>query len=538
MPETLTPAHLAKWRKNPTRFIQEVMIDPETDKPYKLLPAERTFLRFAFKTDRRGKLVYPEQVYACPKKSGKTAFAAMYVLTTTLLFGGAYPEATLAANDFDQALGRVFEAVKKIVECSPLLRVEARITANTITFPAVQATIKAIASDYAGAAGGNQTIAVFDELWAYTSERSRRLFDEMVPPPTRKIALRLTVTYAGFISESELLETLYKRGKDLPTVAPDLHAGDGLLMFWSNKPIAPWQDTSWLNSMKRSLRPNQYARMIENRWVSTDSSFIEMERFDACVDATLTRRVAGPDLPIWVGIDASTKHDSTAIVAVTWDYSTNRAKLIWHRIFQPSPNAPLDFENTIEATVLELRRKFRLRRVLFDPYQMAASAQRLKGRGIPIEEFPQSVPNLTEASQNLYELIQGRNLTLYPDDAIRLAISRAVAVEGARGWKISKEKQSHKIDVVVALGMACLAAVRGAINRGQAPAMATYDCLTPLAWRDQAKAEAERHVRNGSQPCILDWDALERERTRNLVPGITSSRGVVTAYGAFGRTTR
>jgi hypothetical protein len=30
----------------------------------------------------------------------------------------------------------------------------------------------------------------------YASERSRRLFDEMVPPPTRKIACRLT--YAGF----------------------------------------------------------------------------------------------------------------------------------------------------------------------------------------------------------------------------------------------------------------------------------------------------------------------------------------------------
>jgi hypothetical protein len=36
--------------------------------------------------------------------------------------------------------------------------------------------------------------------------------------------------------------------------------------------------------------------------------------------------------------------------------------------------------------------------------------------------------------------------------------SRAVAVEGSRGWKISKEKQPHKIDIVVALGMACLAA--------------------------------------------------------------------------------
>src|SRR5262245_11633941 len=51
-----------------------------------------------------------------------------------------------------------------------------------------------------------------------------------------------------------------------------------------------------------------------------------------------------------------------------------------------------------------------------------------------------------------------RNVHVYPDDQIRLAISRAVAVEGSRGWKISKEKQPHKIDVVVALGMASLAA--------------------------------------------------------------------------------
>jgi hypothetical protein len=34
-----------------------------------------------------------------------------------------------------------------------------------------------------------------------------------------------------------------------------------------------------------------------------------------------------------------------------------------------------------------------------------------------------------------------------------------VAKETPRGWKISKEKQSHKIDAVVALAMACYAAV-------------------------------------------------------------------------------
>jgi len=68
--------------------------------------------------------------------------------------------------------------------------------------------------------------------------------------------------------------------------------------------------------------------------------------------------------------------------------------------------------------------------------------------------LPQTVSNLTEASQNLFDLIKGRNLVAYPDEQIRLAISRAVAVETSRGWRIGKDKQTHKIDVVVALGMA------------------------------------------------------------------------------------
>ena len=36
----------------------------------------------------------------------------------------------------------------------------------------------------------------------------------------------------------------------------------------------------------------------------------------------------------------------------------------------------------------------------------------------------------------------------------------AVAVETPRGWRIAKEKQRHKIDVVVALAMASLAAIK------------------------------------------------------------------------------
>ncbi len=99
---------LANWRAEPVRFIEQVLIDPETKAPFVLLRAERAFLALAFKTDDAGRLLYPEQVFGAPKKSGKTGFAAMHGLTTTLLFGGAYPEAVTCANDFEQAQGRVF----------------------------------------------------------------------------------------------------------------------------------------------------------------------------------------------------------------------------------------------------------------------------------------------------------------------------------------------------------------------------------------------------------------------------------------------
>jgi len=43
---------------------------------------------------------------------------------------------------------------------------------------------------------------------------------------------------------------------------------------------------------------------------------------------------------------------------------------------------------------------------------------------------------------------------------VRLAVSRAIAIETPRGWRIAKEKAAHKIDVVIALAMAAHAAMQ------------------------------------------------------------------------------
>ena len=411
------------------------------------------------------------------------------MLAMILLFGGRYAEGYCVANDLEQAQSRVFAIVKRIIEASPLLRAIVKLTADRVTFPALNATIIALASDAASAAGANPVITCFDELWGYTSERSRRLWDEMVPPPTRKIACRLTVSYAGFSGESLLLEEIYKRGMALPEVAPSLHAGDGLLMAWHTEPIAPWQTEAWLAEMRRTMRPNAYARMIQNQFVSSESTFIDLTAWDACVQPALTPVHHDRQLHVWIGVDASTKRDSTALIACTFDKKAQCVRLIAHRVFTPAPDDPINFEQTVEATLLDWRKRYLVRKVWFDPFQMVSVAQRLQKAHVPIEEFPQSIPNLTASTSNLFDLIQARTLVLYPDAGMRLAVSRAIVTESSRGWKIDKLKQSHHIDVIVALSMAALAAVRGQSEP-------SYDLWSCFPGEESEPAARDQQYRN------------------------------------------
>ena len=80
-----------------------------------------------------------------------------------------------------------------------------------------------------------------------------------------------------------------------------------------------------------------------------------MSAGDACTDADAAALVAERELRVFAGVDASTKRDSTAIVACSYDRKLKKVRLIWHRVFlQPSPSQPLDFEGTVEASLRQL----------------------------------------------------------------------------------------------------------------------------------------------------------------------------------------
>jgi hypothetical protein len=447
-----------RWRDNPVSFIETVLFDPETHAPYRLLPAERDFLRFAFRRGKDGRLLYPEQVFSAPKKSGKTALNAIVTLTTSILFGNGSGEAVVVANSFDQAQGRVFAQIRRIVQASPLLKASSDLKVQADRIVVAGAEIIAIPCDAGSAAGSNQVVASFDELWAYSSEPAHRLFDEMIPPPTRHVSCRLTTTYAGFSGESTLLEALYKRGMAQKQVAPSLYAGDGILMAWHTEPIAPWQTEAWIEESRRSLRPNQFARMIGNQWVTSEAGFVDLDDYDQCVDSSLGPAAPDKKLAIWVGLDIGIARDSTAVVAVTFDKLNKQLRLVNHRVFYPAHGATVQFLE-VEAHLHYLRDRFNLRELRLDPWQAERTFQELTAQRWPIVKYDQTPANLVAMGSNLYDAITGHWLKVYPCDELRLAISHAIARESGRGWKITKEKSSHKVDIVVALAMAALAAV-------------------------------------------------------------------------------
>lgn len=423
---------------------------------------QQRFIRRFASVDAHGLLhaPYSTVVYSCPKKSGKSAINAALTLWAAVSFP-APNEIIVAANDFEQAQGRVFKEVLRMLHAHPTLEAQIRRETRSEIELVNGTTIKAIASDYAGAAGSNHGWASFDELWAFTSESARRLYDELTPVPTRHPSIRFISTYAGFEGESDLLEEIYKRcvnGERLDPEYPFYRDGD-TLMYWDHEPRMPWQTPDYYASQRASLRPSAYLRLHENRWVSGESGLFEMEEWDACERDSYSPPISDKGITLYVGADASTKRDRSAVTSVFYG-DDDKLYLGPRRYWQPSTTDPLDLEATMEAFILELSERFTLAAVLYDPYQFHRSAQTLTRAGVPMQEFPQTVGNTVDMSQALFDLVKHRNIVLYPDNDLRLEAARAMGKETPRGVRIVKEKASHKIDSIVALAMAALEAVR------------------------------------------------------------------------------
>jgi phage terminase large subunit-like protein len=466
--------HNAQRCGDPAAWIDKYITVSELGKPFRLSTYQRVVLAAMFQFDEEGKLWIDEAAWSEPKKSGKTTLAAIL----GLWFADtqeAPNEILVIANDLEQATSRAFAAMITLLQKNPALGERAKRTSSTMIRFANGTTIKAIASEYAGAAGSNHGLTIWDEIWAGTTENYRRLWDELTPVPTRLNSIRLIFSYAGFEGESKTLRELYLagvdteehpegRGERIDEDLPIYRSKEGLnaITFWSHDCRMPWQTEKWLARQKADHitkgRVSTWLRLFENRWVSGESMFITAALWDACVDPNLMPSAPSKAIKIWVGVDIGIKSDTTGICAVTKLRAadgTLRFVLVFHKIFKPTPGKPVSHAD-IAATLRWLHRSFAVQKIAMDPSQaleMIGYLSREFGSAV-VQEVPQTSGTVDEMGMTLITAIQSRALVLYADADLRQQALNTVAVEKPNGMRMDKVKSNRKIDAIVALALA------------------------------------------------------------------------------------
>jgi len=439
------------YKNNISQFLEDHFYIPETRAPVKLEKwQKREIFEPLFKMDPgTGLRQHSLGLVSTPKKNGKSTVAAMVALYF-MFQDEPFGEIVLTANSRDQTSWVVFDKLRKSVLMNPYVFREVEVSDDVLKVKKTGTVVRIVAPNYKTAAGANPSLVIFDELWGFELDTARKFWDELVTVPTRKQPLCLVVSYAGH-DEDSLLYELWEKGqaRDKPK---------NYFFYWIHENKASWITRKYLREQRRrpGMRPNTYLRLHENRWISYESSFIDMNFFDSCVQDDHRPLLADKSKRLFVGVDIGLRKDTTGICAVY--KQENRIYLAAHRCWKPTLKKPVKL-GEVEAYISMLNENHHIEQVRYDPSQFERSAEILRSQGIKLERFDQTPKRLTYMSQNLYSLIKDGNIVLYKDKQLRSHIETATVKQTDQGWRIVKKKSSSKIDLCIALGMACVGAI-------------------------------------------------------------------------------
>lgn len=430
--------------------------------PIRLADYHAKILRHIFTPDDAGRWPYDTVAWCEPAKSGKSAIAGL-VAEYVGLHGDSGSTIVMASNKQEQAASLMFRSLTDSISLNPYLP---KVEPGKLSVTFRNGTeVKAIASNSRGEAGARFSLALFDELWAYVYQDSERLWAEFKTDPTRLNSLKFAIGYAGYLGEGELWEGLLTdgttKGEPVEELA-DIQNEDGSpccyrygrqFVFWSHTPRQPWQTEEWKEGQRRALRPAEYLRMIETYFAEGQGDFCEPEAWAACISSDHRPLAPGDKRPVYIGLDLATSAggDDCALIGVYAD--NGLVKVAFHQVWTGKQRKTrLKLTETVKPYLLRAKDNYRLMGVWFDPFQALALAEDLRKAGIPCYEAPQTHASRGPKDTALLELINNRQLCLYPHSDLTNLSSKAHAKELGNGLIFLKKATNRgKIDLLVAL---------------------------------------------------------------------------------------
>ena len=239
----------------------------------------------------------------------------------------------------------------------------------------------------------------------------------------------------------------------------------------------------YLRDRMTKLRPSEWRRYHANQWTEVEEVWDVAEWWDGLP-------ADGPSLllddrPTFVGIDASIRRDSTAVVAAQMgdDGHVYTESRVWQNPYPPDdqryqtwrvPTGELTehlidlFERFQEYTREDAEGNLEPGPAFFyDPAYFHWLADELRDEGLNMIEYPQTDTRMIPASQTFYLLAKEAKLHHDGNPTYREHVRNVVAKETGRGWRMSKLKGStKKIDTAIAGGIAAHEAVVGPVDGG------------------------------------------------------------------------
>lgn len=405
--------------------------------------------------------------------------------------GEAGAEIYSAAADKDQAK-IVFDQAKAMVEESSSLRKRAGLFKNAITVTKTRSSYKVLSADAFTKHGLNAHGVIFDELHA---QPNRELWDVLTTSMgARRQPLLVTITTAGHDRNSICWEQ-HEYARRL--LSGEIRDDSYFAFIAAAEENDDWMDpATWRKAnpgfgatvkvdylteqcTRAQASPayeNTFRRLHLNQWTSQESRYIPMHEWDQCALKlpVLDGRVC------MAGLDLST---TTALTALVLAFEpVDEEEPIWLMPFFWLPGANLgeraredkvpypewvkagyitatpgnvvDYE-AIKATLVQLKDRFQVEQVAYDPWNATQMAVDLAGLGVNMVEMRQGYASMSAPTKDLLRLILSRGVSHGGHPVLRwMADNLTVDSDAAGNVKPNKAKSRARIDGVVAAIMA------------------------------------------------------------------------------------
>lgn len=446
--------------------------------PFALQPWQQRLLWELFEVtwtgdrwERRYRWAYIE----VPKKNGKTELIAALCLYLLVADDEASPEIAVGSNSDDQA-NLVFGAARQMVELSPTLRGLIRCYGRALVLrenPAAQilrVSAKAKTKD-----GLNLSCVALDELHEFDAS-GEQLFNVLTNgTAAREQPLIFMITTAGFDPES-LCGRFHDHAAQVSAgtvddpafyarihtcADPDVNLMDDAALDTALREANPSYGVTtalpfYLDARRKG--PANFKRYFLDIWTAAEGQWLPEGAWRACQVPSVALT---PGEPVWCGVDASTKHDSAALVAVQWSGGTLQSVArIWERPLNPATGKPDDDWRVpggeIAQAIRDLHTAHPDSRFAYDPAFVTWLAGDLAAEGVTMVETPQTNARMCPPTAGLYELITAGRLAHDGDPAFARHIAAAIEVTTMDGkTRLAKDRRRKRmIDAAIALVMA------------------------------------------------------------------------------------